>query len=290
MSGNATQSITVPAGETTGTNVNQAVATADGFIAGVEPAKTPEQLRQEAAASQQVQTPPDQRPQHTQQQTTGERLFSADEVESFRQQEKEKVYGRVESLESELQKLQAEREAERARVEEERKAVEEAAKREAEEGMEAKDLVRQVREELQAEISATRQEAEMAKVMLEKERELAQINAYRQQAIAAVETRLVPEIADFISGDSPEQIDASIADALERSDRIVQGMMAAQQQQLQGMRGARVTAPTGNGPLEEQQEQRQMSVEDIRKMSPSEYAASRGILQQAGRAQFYGQR
>lgn len=290
MSGNATNSdtITVPAGETGEAGQQTAVNAGDGFFTGVEPAKTPEQLRQEAAASQQVQQPQEQPP--AQQQTNGERLFSAQEVESFRQQEKEKVYGRVESLEQELAQIRKEREEERARIEEERKAAEEAARREAEEGMDAKELVRQVREELQGEIQATRQEAELAKAMLAKEQELQTLNDYRRQALAAVEDRLVPEFTDYVRGDTPEQIDASIADALERSERIAQGFLAAQQQQLQGMRGTRPTAPAGNGPLEEQQEQRQLTVDDIKNMTPSEYAASRGILHQAGRNQFYGAR
>lgn len=283
---NSTDTITVPVGETTATEtVTHQSTTGDGFLTGVEPAKSPDQLRAEQQAK--APTVPTET---TQPQSTGERLFTAAEVEEFRKQEKDKMYGRVESMEQEVKRLREEREAERKALEEEQARIEAEAKARAEEGMDVRDLLKQTREEFQSELAAAREEAERAAAMLEQERRLSELSAYRQQALQAVSDRLVPEFADFISGDTPEQIDASIADALERSDRVVQGMMAAQQQQLQGMRGARVTAPTGNGPLEEQQEQRQLTVEQIKAMSPSEYAAHRGILQQAGRNQFYGNR
>jgi hypothetical protein len=276
--------LTIPAGETTGQEPN-ATATGDGFIVGVEPAKSPDQLRAEQQAANQPPAQPDPKPQ-----TNGERLFTATEVEEFRKQEKDKVYSRINSMEQEVERLRQEREAERKALEEEQARLEADAKAKAEENMDVRDLLKQTREEVQAELRAAREEAERAQAMLEQERKLSELSSYRQQALAAVSERLVPEFADFIGGDTPEQIDASIADALERSDRVVQGMLAAQQQQLQGMQGARVTAPTGNGPLEEQQEQRQLTVEQIKAMSPSEYAAHRGILQQAGRNQFYGNR
>lgn len=282
MSAN-TDTLTIPAGgQPDVEGQSNASATSDGFIVGVEPAKSPDQIRSEQQSSG--------KPAEAKPQTTGERLFTAAEVETFRQQEKDKMYSRVESMEQTVQRLQEEREAERKALEEEKARIEAEAKAKAEESMDVRDLLKQTREEVQAELAAAREQAERAQAMLEQERRLAELNAYRQQALQAVGERLVPEFADFVSGDSPEQIDASIADALERSERVVQGFSAAQQQQLQGMRGARITAPTGNGPLEEQQEQRQISVEDIKRMSPSEYAASRGILQQAGRAQFYGNR
>ena len=281
MSGNA-DTLTIPAGDPVVEGQSNASATSDGFIVGVEPAKSPDQIRSEQQSSD--------KPAEAKPQTTGERLFTAAEVETFRQQEKDKMYSRVETMEQEVQRLREEREAERKALEEEQARIEAEAKAKAEENMDVRDLLKQTREEVQAELAAAREQAERAQAMLEQERRLSELNAYRQQALQAVGDRLVPEFADFVSGDSPEQIDASIADALERSDRVVQGMMAAQQQQLQGMQGARITAPTGNGPLEEQQEQRQLTVEQIKAMSPSEYSAHRGILQQAGRAQFYGNR
>jgi hypothetical protein len=268
-------------GETTGGTPNHS-DTSDGFIIGVEPAKTPDQLRAEQAAAQPVPTP------NPQQQSTGERTFSAQEVEGFRQQEKDKLYGRIDSMSGELEELKAEREAARKVAEDTQAEAERKAKEEAESGMDVRDLLTTYRQEAQAEIQSLRDQAERSQAELEKERQFQELDQYRSQAVEAVRDRIVPEIADFIGGDTPEQIDASIADALERSDRIIQGMMAAQQNQLQGMRGVRTTAPSGNGPLEEQQEQRAMSAEDIRAMSPSEYAASRGKLKEAGRAQFYG--
>lgn len=283
MSGNAT--ITVPAGETTGgEGQSNSSATSDGFITGVEPAKSPDQIRaeQQAAPPKPVEQP---RPQ-----TEGERLFTAAEVETFRSQERDKLHTRLEETAAEVNRLREEREAERRAQEEEQKRIEAEARAQAEEGMDIRDLLKQTKEDLQAQLEEARQEAARAQALADKERQFSELNLYRQDRLREVSDRIVPEIQDFISGNTPEEIDASIADALERSERIVQGMMAAQQQQLQGMRGARVTAPTGNGPLEEQQAQRQMTDQDIKNMPMSEYAAIRGTLHQAGRNQFYSQR
>lgn len=283
MSGNAA-TITVSAGETTGdSGPSTSSATSDGFITGVEPAKSPDQIRAEQqAANRPPETP---RPQ-----SEGGRLFTEQEVETFRSQERDKLHSRLEETATEVKRLREEREAERAAQEEAVKAAEAEAQRKAEEGMDAKDMIVKVREDLEAQLEEARQDAARAQALAAKEREFAELNLYRQQRLQAVQDRIVPEIADFISGDTPEQIDASIADALERSDRIVQGMMAAQQQQLQGMQGTRTTLPSGVGPLEEQQAQRQLTDQDIRNMPMSEYQAMRGTLHQAGRAQFYGNR
>jgi len=256
--------------------------TSDGFIVGVEPAKTPAQIQ----AEQNPAPPSDPAPQ---QQTNGERMFTETQVETFRQQEKDKVYGRIDSMAAELDTLKAERETERAAQEAAVAEAEAEAKRVSDDEMDVRDLLKQNREEFQNELKTVRDEADRANAMLEKERQLNELTAYRDRAVASVADRLVPEITDFISGDTPEQIDASIVDALERSERIVQGALAAQQQQLQGMQGTRTTNPSASGPLEEQQEQRQITPDDIRNMTPSEYAASRGTLQKAGREQFYAQ-
>jgi hypothetical protein len=282
MSGNAPtgDTITVPTGQNSGQPDSTFTSTGDGIITGVEPAKTPAQIAaQQNAAPQQNQQP----------QTNGERLFTANEVEEFRKQEKDKVYGRLSSMEDELNKLRTEREAELAAKDEAEREAEEAARKAAEEEMDVRSLLHQTREEFERELEQVRNQAAVAEAMLQKERELQQLMAYREDAIRSHGDRLVPEIIDFISGDTPEQIDASVRDAIERSERIVQGALAAQQQHLQGMRGTRTTVPAV-GPLEEQQEQRQLSDQDIRNMSLSEYAQVRGTLHQAGKAQFYGQR
>ena len=290
MSGNA--AITVPVVGNDGSGeVQTTSATGDGFITGVEPAKTPDGIRAEqqaaraAAAASQNPTAPAQAPV-----TNGERMFSATEVETFRSQERDKMHNRVSEMETQVQTMADEREAERARIEAEQKAIEDAAVKRAEDEMDVRDLLRQTREEFTAELLAAKTETAAATALLVKEQQYQELQAYRTQALGAVADRMNPEFGDFVSGESPEQIDASIADALERSDRIVQGFVATQQQQVQGMQGVRSTLPSQGGPLEEQQATRAMTPEQISALSPSEYAAMRGTLKQAGTQQFYGQR
>ncbi len=265
------------------TNVS---TTADGFIVGVEPAATPaSRFAQGTQDTGPVTQPPPQ-----QGQTNGERTFTEAQVEEFRKQEKDKVYPRIESMAKELEELKNERDAARKAAEEAQAAAEAEAKAKAQDEMTVRDLLRQTQEQFQQEITSVRTEAEIAKAELEQERRLQQLRDYRSAALSANAALILPDIADYVAGETPEQIDASIADAIERSERIAQGAMAVRQQAIQGMQGVRSTSPTGNGPLEEQQEQRAITPEQIRAMSPSEYAAHRGTLHAAGRAQFYGQR
>lgn len=282
--------VTINAGETTGTGTATFSNTGDGVITGVEPAKTPDQLRAEQAANLGASEAKPGNPAQPDVQTTGARMFSEDEVERFRQQEKEKMYGRVEELSSQLTSLQAEREAERKAKEEEQAKIEEEARKKAEEEMDVRELLNQTREELSSEVARARQEAETAQALLQKELELQELQKYREQALLANQDKIVPELQQYVSGDTPEQIDAALADVISRSDSIVTNLMAAQAQQVQGMQGTRPTAPSASGPLEEQQENRQISAEQIKNLSPSEYAALRGNLHAAGRSQFYGQR
>lgn len=265
------------------TNVS---TTGDGFIVGVEPAATPaSRFAQGTQDTGPVTQPPPQ-----QGQTNGERTFTEAQVEEFRKQEKDKVYPRIESMAKELEELKNERDAARKAAEDAQAAAEAEAKAKAQEEMTVRDLLRQTQEQFEQQITSVRTEAEIAKAELEQERRLQQLRDYRSAALSANAALILPDIADYVAGETPEQIDASIADAIERSERIAQGAMAVRQQAIQGMQGVRSTSPTGNGPLEEQQEQKTITPEQIRAMSPSEYAAHRGTLHAAGRAQFYGQR
>lgn len=284
--------VTIPAGEpnsTPSTGQTTFSNTGDGVITGVEPAKTPDQLRAEQAALR-GQTGEQQGNPAPSVQQPGGRTFTEEDVERFRQQEKEKMYGRVEELSTQLKSLQEEREAERKAREEEQARIEAEAKAKAEEDMDVRDLLKQTREEFQAELAKAKADAELAQAMLQKEIELQELQKYREQAILANAEKIVPELQQYVTGNSVAEIDAALQDVIARSDSIVSNLMAAQAQQVQSMPGTRITAPSGSGPLEEQQEQRQLSAEQIKALSPSEYAALRGNLHQAGRAQFYGRR
>lgn len=255
--------------------------TSDGFLQGVEPAKSPDQIRAEQQAANQ---PPPQQPQ-----TNGQRMFSEAEVETFRRQEKEKLYPRIEEMQKTVQQLQAERDERIAAEEAARKAAEEEARKKAEEEMDVRQLLQQTRAEFEAELAKTREEAATAQALLQRERELQELQAYRQAAIAANQEHLVPEIVDYISGSSREEIDASIQGAIERSGRMIQSVAAVAQQQYRAMPGPRVTQP-GIGPMEEQQEQRALTAADIAAMPMSEYMKHRGTLHAGASQQFYGNR
>lgn len=266
--------------EPTGQSISN---TGDGVLTGVIPAATPEQIR---ASQRQTAFNADQ-PQQGQQPAS--RTFTAEDIERARQQEKEKLYGQLSEVKSELDTIRAEREAAQRAAEEAaaRAEAEERARQEQE--MDLRQLMARRDEEYTQRFAQLEEERQRAEAMLQQERTVSQLNEYRQQRLAQEQENIIPELLDYVSGNSAEEIEAAIEAAKARSASILQGVMQFQQQQVQGMRGVSLTSPA-MGPMETQQEQRPLSAAEIAAMSPSEYMKHRGQLLNASSQQFYGRR
>lgn len=213
--------------------------------------------------------------------TSGDDVFSKDDVERARQQEKDKVYSRLESerekreaLEARLRVFEEEREA--------RLAAEEAARQEAENARKAQELaemdnktrLEQLEQEFQAKIAAMQQEREMERAINEQERALAQLEAYKARALADAQDDILPELWDDVRGNTQDEIDASITRLREKTASILNNTTAALQAQRRDTPGSRVTAPPV-GPLEIETSTRRFSAAEIAAMTPSEYAQYR---------------
>lgn len=276
-------------------NGTTTVSTGDGVMVGVVPAKTPDQIRaeQQARASMFQTDTTGGQPQFQSVEGTPQQSFTAEDIQRARQQEKEKLYPRLEKvdqIEAELAQLRAERE-EAQRVAREAQEAAEAERRKAEEeNMSAKQLIERAREELQQEIRAEREQRERAEAVLAQERQLSALNEYKNGRVRDAESEILPELLGYVAGNSPEEIDASIEAAKQHTASILQGVAQFQQQQRMAMRGASPSGLPPLGPLETQQETRELSAADIAAMSPAEYARHRGQLLQASSRQFYGQR
>lgn len=223
------------------------------------------------------------------------KVFTEEEVEGIRKQEKDKLYKRIEeadtrvkSMEEQMALIAAEREAARKEAEERAKAESEALRKREEDELSAKELLRRREEEFELklkdldsdyrrrfeEIEAQRQAQE---AILEKERRLQELNSYRQRRLGEEQENIIPELIDLVSGESEDEIETSISVLRDRSSAILESIQQATAQQQGRLRGAPVTAPP-IGPMETQTEYQTLNADDIRNMSMDQYAKMRERL------------
>lgn len=216
------------------------------------------------------------------------RYFTAEEVERFRQQERDKLYPQLSQLQERLstfeQEREAARQAEEARIREEQAA----ARRAEEEEMSARQLLERQREEFEQRFAQLEAEREQERALLEREREFNALQAYIQRRVReeSEAKTIAPELLDLVDGSSEADIEASITRLREKTNAIVTSMQAAQQQ-LTPPAPPRGVSPAGyaaTGPMEMHSEQREVTPDEIRQMSMADYAKFReqaGIGRQA---------
>lgn len=220
------------------------------------------------------------------------RVFTEAEVEKIRQQEKDKLYGELNSTREELRKFREEREAEqRAREEEEARRIAEAEKA-GEEDMDVRALIEKKEREWDQRFNEVQESARQAEALLEQERKYNALQEYKRQQIQAHEEDIMPHLVPYVTGNSEEEIQASIQQQIETTNAILNDIQQAQQHQRQQVPTTRVTNPGEGGPLEQQtQSTRTYSAAEIAAMSPAEFAAKREqLLGAAGRMGPYGNR
>jgi len=224
------------------------------------------------------------------------RMFTESDVERIRQQEKDKLYkrleesdGRVKSLEDQLTTLSDEHKSSKDAAEKLAAYEAEVAKQREEEELSAKELIARretefnekinsVEAEWQERLAKIEEEREAQDAMLDKERRFRELEEYRLRAMQQEEEYIIPELRDLVSGTTEEEIDNSIAILKDRSSAILE---AIQQSAPSGLRGSPVTAPPV-GPMETQTEQQQtLSAEDIRNMPMDQYMQMRDRLLKA---------
>ena len=226
---------------------------------------------------------------------TNGKVFSEDDVENIRKQEKDKMYKRLEeadtrvkSMEEQMSIISAEREAARKEAEERaNKEAEIIRQREIDE-LSAKELllkkedefnqrINTVEAEWQERLNAIEAQRQAQEALLDKERQMQALIHYRNNRLQAEQEAIIPELIDLVSGNSEEEIEQSIAVLRERSSAIIESIQQATAQQQGRLRGAPVTAPPV-GPMETQTEYQQLNADDIRNMSMDQYSKMRDRL------------
>ena len=256
--------------------------TGSGIIVGVEPAQPRRAADwQGGNPSQQVSQPMPQQPP-SQEQRPAYR-WTDEDLEAARTQEKDKLYGRLNDVQAQMQALQEEREAERA--ERERLAQEAEAARLAreEQELDVRTLLEKRDQEFRQALEERDRRYEADRAIYEKERQLAEAEIYRRDRIEQEAQDILPELRDFVGGNTPEEIDASIEAIKARTAMIVQNFVSAEQPPVpfQPRMGASPTAPPV-GPLEQQPSQLDVNNPDVlRDMDMDTYKRLRPQLLQA---------
>ena len=223
------------------------------------------------------------------------KVFSEDEVENIRKQEKDKMYKRLEeadtrvkSMEEQMAIIAAEREAARKEAEERAKQEQELITQREVNELSAKELLLKkedewtqrfidVEKDYKARIDAIETQRQAQEALLEKERRIQEITAYRNSRVQDAADSIIPELQDLVFGNTEEEIENSIAMLTERSNAIIESIQQATAQQQGRLRGAPVTAPPV-GPMETQTEYQTLTAEDIRNMPMDQYMKMRDRL------------
>lgn len=205
------------------------------------------------------------------------KFYTEDDIQAARQQEKDKLYRRLETMQGELRTLQEERERRTAEEAQRQAEAEEAARRQREDEMSAKELIAVKEAEWRAEQERLRQEIESERALRERESQFAELMVVQQNIMAEYQDRVAPELLDLISGNSPEEIRQSAEDMAVRTERILAQTQEAVQNARQQMPTARVTMPISSG-TDDDGAVRTYTPEDIRNMSMADYAKHRARL------------
>lgn len=217
-----------------------------------------------------------------QQEAPPERTFTAEDIAKARREEKDKLYGEIETTKERLKRLEDEREAERktAQAAADAAAAEAEAARVAE--LTAIERAEEVEKRLNARIEQIETERATERAVNEREQEFLRLQSYIEQQRNANQENIVPELLDLITGTTQEEVDASVSTLVARSESIVANITAAQgaPAPVAPPRGASVTAPPV-GPADTQQDQRSFTAEEIAAMPMNEYAKYRERLLQS---------
>ena len=251
--------------------------TGDGFIAGAQP---PEITKRRTGQGQ------DPTPQPA---PTGAPTFTAADLEAAREQEKSKLYNRLQAMEAQFDNLASERQAALDAAAAAEAAAEEARRAKELEEMDLRTRLQTMEQTTQERFQQLEEERRTAEAMLEQERRLGALVQYRSDKLREYGSQIMPQLLDFVVGNSPEEIDAAIVAMVERTNSIVNDVQAVQNQTYTSMRGAGVTAPMGS-PQDVVPQQQTFTAEQIRAMSPQVYAQHQAQLREAAKRQFYSGR
>jgi DNA repair exonuclease SbcCD ATPase subunit len=209
---------------------------------------------------------------------------SRDAIERARQQEREKLYGRLdtadkrlEAMNAELETLRTEREARLAAEAQAQQAREKAEADKALAETSAKDLVLQHNADWEKRFAELQAERETERAQLAKEAEYSSLRAYTQEQVRLNAENIAPQLLDLVTGNSQEEVNASIELMKTKTSEILAEVQEAQTQIRSQMRGVSSASVPGAA-IDDGSGTRTLTAKDIQNMSMPEYKKYRAQL------------
>lgn len=265
--------------------------TGNGFITGVDPPRAPLTQAELQAMQQGNQSPPQIAIQGVPgtgwQPAPGVRYFTEEEVGAIRAEEKTKLYDRLTSMEQELQQAREEREAREAALAQQQAEAEEIRRKAEEEQMDVRQVLERRDQEWNARFQQQEEERQRDQAIFEQERRYQVLAEYRRARIEQEAEWILPELRDLVpEGLTEVETDQAIEIMKQRTGAILQSVQSAVTQQRAPLRGVAPTGAPPQGPMEQQTQVQQISLEDLRRMDPQTFATHRdqllGIATRAG--------
>lgn len=216
-----------------------------------------------------------------------ERVFSAADIEKARQEEKDKVYGRLSTFEQQLAESKNQLEALTAAKQKEIDAAAAAAKKAAEEEAakrfeesDAKSLLAEADKKWADRFAAFETDREAERATFAKERVFNELKTYAGDRVqeALRNNEIAPELADFVSGNTQDEIDASLNFVKAKTIALVESVRQAQVGARAAMPGVSTAGYSTTGPMDSTPGTKTFSASDIANMSMAEYAQYRSTL------------
>lgn len=210
--------------------------------------------------------------------------FTAEDIERARQQEKDKLYERIEEERAARERLEQQMQAFNTDLTQ-RQEAEQAAIKAAADAAEEKRLaelsfaekLEEFQAQTQTQVQTLQQQLAERDALVEKERQFTELMQYRSQLLQQHGNDILPELHDLVAGNTPAELDAAVSAMVQRSGSILQQVAAATSQARQGARGVGVTAPPV-GPMDNNSGYETVSAADISAMDMTTYAQNRGRL------------
>lgn len=179
-------------------------------------------------------------------------IFTAEQIQKARQEEKDKLYPQLETMREQLNELTKARDEKIESETKARKAAEKLADDARKADTNTRDLLEQQKAEFDAKLAELQTQREQEQAMQAMERSFQELQTYKEQALTANFENIIPQLATEVretNHSSREDIDKHIARLAATSASIMQEVQQAQQAARAGMRGGSVTAPP-TGPLD----------------------------------------
>lgn len=207
--------------------------------------------------------------------------FTAEQMEAARQQEKDKLYTRLQSQDEQLNQFKSTIEEltadKKARDDAAAKAEQEAAdarKKADEAKLSAEELIRVREAELKQQQDQFQKEMDLKLATMQKEQGFLILQSFIQRRVAEeiAANTIIPDLVEFIGGNTEDEVEASITKVKEKTANIVKGAAT-----LTAPHMPTGVSPTGGpaNPLDALGGPRQYTPEEIEAMSMAEYAAFR---------------